>query len=229
MSPLPGFLTVRVLRGINLVSRDATGSDPYVVLHLDGQKVKTNVIKKTVNPVWDEDLTLAVRSAATPIKLEVFDKDTFSKDDKMGDAEFDIEALMQMIQMDLEDIHSGTVVRTVRPSKHCCLADESPIIWENGHLVQDVMLKLRNVETGVLHLQLKWVNIPGTVISVAEQVNFSPSIFTTVLDLSDDSFLVCFIPKSWAVESELDEHHYYTDTEYVCEVENVPTAGIPRR
>ncbi|XP_062188968.1 GTPase activating protein 1-like [Phragmites australis] len=167
MPPLPGFLTVRVLRGVNLVSRDATGSDPYVVLNLDNQKVKTSVIKKTVNPVWNEDLTLAVRNAATPIKLEVFDKDTFSKDDRMGDAEFDIEALMQIIQMDLEDIRSGTVVRTVRPSKQCCLADESRIIWENGQLVQDILLKLRNVETGVVHLQLKWVNIPGTLLFLA--------------------------------------------------------------
>jgi Ca2+-dependent lipid-binding protein len=33
------------------------------------QKVKTSVIKKTVNPVWNEDLTLAVKDAATPIKL----------------------------------------------------------------------------------------------------------------------------------------------------------------
>jgi hypothetical protein len=84
-----------------------------------------------------------------------------SKDDKMGDAELEIEALMQMIQMDLEDIRSGTVVRTVRPGKSCFLADESSIVWDNGQLVQDVLLKLRNVETGVLHLQLKWVNIPG--------------------------------------------------------------------
>jgi len=37
MSTLPGFLSVRVLRGVNLVSRDAKGSDPYVVLNLDGQ------------------------------------------------------------------------------------------------------------------------------------------------------------------------------------------------
>ena len=38
MSSLPGgFLSVRVLRGINLVSCDAKGSDPYVVLSLDGQ------------------------------------------------------------------------------------------------------------------------------------------------------------------------------------------------
>ncbi|KAG8100872.1 hypothetical protein GUJ93_ZPchr0013g37507 [Zizania palustris] len=161
MSDLPGFLNVRVLRGVNLVCRDATDSDPYVVLHLDNQKLRTSVIKKTTNPVWNEDLTLAVRNPATPIKLEVFDKDTFSKDDRMGDAEFDIEALMQIIQMDLEDIRSGTVVRTVRPGRQCCLADESKIIWENGQVVQDVLLKLRNVETGVVHLQLKWVKIRG--------------------------------------------------------------------
>ncbi|CAL5092093.1 unnamed protein product [Urochloa decumbens] len=165
MSTLPGFLSVRVLRGINLVSRDAKGSDPYVVLNLDGQKLKTGVMKKTVNPIWNEDLTLAVLDAAAPIKLEVFDKDTFSKDDEMGDAEFDIEALMQIIKMDLQDIRSGTVVRTVRPGKNSCLADESHIIWENGQVVQDLLLKLRNVETGVVHLQLKWVNIPGNTLT----------------------------------------------------------------
>lgn len=95
------------------------------------------------------------------LKQEVFDKDTFSKDDQMGDAEFDIEALMQIVRMDLQDIRSGTVVRTVRPGRQCCLADESHIVWENGQIVQDMLLKLRNVETGVVHLQLKWVNIPG--------------------------------------------------------------------
>lgn len=99
---------------------------------------------------------------------EVFDKDTFSKDDRMGDAEFDIEALMQIIKMDLEDIRSGTVVRTVRPGKHCCLADESHIIWQDGQVVQDILLKLRNVDTGVVHLQLKWVHIPGTLYSDSE-------------------------------------------------------------
>ncbi|RLN42450.1 hypothetical protein C2845_PM01G16290 [Panicum miliaceum] len=69
MSTLPGFLSVKVLRGVNLVSRDANGSDSYVVLNLDGQKLKTGVTKKTVNPVWNEDLTLAVKNASTPIKL----------------------------------------------------------------------------------------------------------------------------------------------------------------
>lgn len=36
---------------------------------LNLQKLKTSVMKKTVNPVWDEDLTLAVMDASAPIKL----------------------------------------------------------------------------------------------------------------------------------------------------------------
>ncbi|KAF7001252.1 hypothetical protein CFC21_016962 [Triticum aestivum] len=162
----PGMLSVRVLRGINLVNCDANGSDPYVVLELDNQKVMTNVIKKTVNPVWNKDLTLAVTNPTTSIKIEVFDKDKFSKDDKMGDAEVDLEPLLQMARMDLEDIRSGTVVRTVRPHRggaggSCCLADESSIVWEEGQVVQDALLKLRNVATGIIHLQLRWVKIPS--------------------------------------------------------------------
>lgn len=96
---------------------------------------------------------------------EVFDKDKFSKDDQMGDAEVDLEPLLQMARMDLEDIRSGTVVRTVRPHRGgagggCCLADESSIVWEEGQVVQDALLKLRNVATGIIHLQLRWVKIP---------------------------------------------------------------------
>uniref|UniRef100_A0ACD5UNA6 Uncharacterized protein n=1 Tax=Avena sativa TaxID=4498 RepID=A0ACD5UNA6_AVESA len=163
----PGVLSVRVLRGINLVKRDADGSDPYVVLHLDNQKLKTSVIKNTVNPVWNEDITLAVTNPATPLKIEVFDKDKISKDDPMGDAQVDLEPLVQMARMDLEDIRSGSVVRTVRPhrggtSSVCCLADESNIVWEEGQVVQDALIKLRNVDTGMLQLQLRWVKIPAS-------------------------------------------------------------------
>ncbi|KAK1682326.1 hypothetical protein QYE76_043174 [Lolium multiflorum] len=162
----PGVLSVRLLRGINLVKRDADGSDPYVVVHLENQNLKTSVIKNTVNPVWNEELTLAVTNPATPIKIEVFDKDKLSKDDPMGDAQVDLEPLVQMARMDLEDIRSGTVVRTVRPhrggtSSACCLADESNIVWEEGQVVQDALIKLRNVATGIIHLQLRWVKIPA--------------------------------------------------------------------
>ncbi|OAY64287.1 Protein C2-DOMAIN ABA-RELATED 5 [Ananas comosus] len=82
----------------------------------------------------------------------------------MGDADLDVQPFVQVAKMDLADIPSGTVVRTVRPCKQNCLADESHIVWRNGRLVQDTILRLRNVESGEVQLQLQWVNIPGVAL-----------------------------------------------------------------
>ncbi|XP_020092745.1 protein C2-DOMAIN ABA-RELATED 5-like isoform X1 [Ananas comosus] len=164
MESLLGLIKVRVVRGVNLAYRDARGSDPYVVLRMGNQKLKTSVKKKSVNPVWQEDLTLSISDPSIPIRLEVYDKDTFSKDDDMGDADLDVQPFVQVAKMDLADIPSGTVVRTVRPCKQNCLADESHIVWKNGRLVQDTILRLRNVESGEVQLQLQWVNIPGVAL-----------------------------------------------------------------
>uniref|UniRef100_A0A0D9WUN8 C2 domain-containing protein n=1 Tax=Leersia perrieri TaxID=77586 RepID=A0A0D9WUN8_9ORYZ len=90
MDGMVGLLKVQVVRGINLAYRDARGSDPYVVLRLGKQKLKTSVKKRSVNPIWHEELTLSITSPTAPIKLGVFDKDTFSRDDPMGDAEIDL-------------------------------------------------------------------------------------------------------------------------------------------
>jgi len=95
MDGLVGLLKVRVVRGINLAYRDARGSDPYVVLRLGKQKLKTSVKKRSVNPIWHEELTLSITNPNAPIKLEVFDKDTFSRDDPMGDAEVEVEPLVE--------------------------------------------------------------------------------------------------------------------------------------
>ncbi|KAL6647226.1 hypothetical protein ACP70R_014663 [Stipagrostis hirtigluma subsp. patula] len=161
MDGLVGLLKVRVVRGINLAYRDARGSDPYVVLRLGKRKLKTSVKKKSVNPIWHEELTLSVTNPHEPIRLEVFDKDTFSRDDPMGDAEIDVAPLMEAVSMGLEDIRNGTIIKSVRPSNKNCLADESHVCWRSGKFVQDIILRLKNVESGEIQLQLQWVNIPG--------------------------------------------------------------------
>ncbi|XP_072955508.1 protein C2-DOMAIN ABA-RELATED 3-like [Typha angustifolia] len=163
MEHLLGLLRVKVVRGINLAYRDARGSDPYVILKLGNQKLKTSVKKKNVNPEWNEDLTLSIANPVVPIRLEVYDKDTFSKDDKMGDAEIDIQPFVEVAKLDLEGISSGSVVRAVRPCKENCLADESHVIWKNEKIVQNMILRLRNVESGEVELQLQWVKMPGRV------------------------------------------------------------------
>ncbi|VFQ67173.1 unnamed protein product [Cuscuta campestris] len=69
MDNLLGVLKVRIKRGVNLAVRDVRTSDPYVVVKMGKQKLKTRVIEKDVNPVWNEDLTLSVSDPNIPIKL----------------------------------------------------------------------------------------------------------------------------------------------------------------
>ncbi|KAJ0989215.1 hypothetical protein J5N97_007571 [Dioscorea zingiberensis] len=159
---LLGLLRVRVVRGVNLAVRDMRSSDPYVVLRMGKQKLKTRVIRKNVNPEWNEELTLSVEDSSLPVRLEVYDKDTFSMDDPMGNAEFDIQSFVDVLKMNLETIPNGTVIKKVAPTRQNCLAEESPIYWSDGKVVQDLVLRLRNVECGEIELQLRWVNVPGS-------------------------------------------------------------------
>lgn len=119
--------------------------------------------KKNCNPEWNEDLTLSIKEPVQPVKFEVYDKDTFSKDDKMGEAELDIKPFVESVRMDLlQGFPSGTVINTVTPSRQNCIAMESDIVWKNGRIIQDIVLRLRNVESGELELQLQWVSVPGS-------------------------------------------------------------------
>ncbi|THU45319.1 hypothetical protein C4D60_Mb02t16620 [Musa balbisiana] len=157
-----GLLKVRVLRGVNLAVRDLWSSDPYVILKMGKQKLKTRVIKCNTNPVWNEELTLYVEDPALPVRLEVYDKDTFSLDDRMGNAEFDIHPFVEAVKMNLEGLPNGTIIRKVVPCRRNCLAEESHVNWSDGEVVQDLVLRLRNVECGEVELQLHWISIPGS-------------------------------------------------------------------
>lgn len=162
MESLLGLLRIRIKRGVNLAVRDVRSSDPYVVVKMAKQKLKTRVIKKDVNPEWNEDLTLSVSDPSIPIKLTVYDHDTFSKDDKMGDAEFDIRPFIEALKMNLQGLPSGTVITRLQPSRQNCLAEESCIMWSEGRVVQDMVLRLRNVECGEVEIQLQWIDLPGS-------------------------------------------------------------------
>ncbi|RRT64844.1 hypothetical protein B296_00027400, partial [Ensete ventricosum] len=179
------LLRVRVARGVNLAVRDVTSSDPYVVLRMGKQvllpnlfspwfslrllflfffmllqKMKTRVIKKNTNPVWNEDLTLCIEDPSLPVRLQVFDKDGFSMDDAMGHAEFDIRPFLEAVKMNPQGVPEGTIIRKVVP----CLAEESVVRWCHVQVIQDLALRLKDVvERGEveLQLQLQWVNIPG--------------------------------------------------------------------
>lgn len=158
---LVGLVKVRVVRGVNLAVRDLRSSDPYVIVRMGKQKLKTRVIKKTTNPEWNDELTLSIEDPAVPVRLEVYDKDTFI-DDAMGNAELDIRPLVEVVKMKIEGVADNTVVKKVVPNRQNCLAEESTIYISEGKVKQDVVLRLRDVECGEIELQLQWVDIPGS-------------------------------------------------------------------
>ncbi|KAH8491891.1 hypothetical protein H0E87_021477 [Populus deltoides] len=143
MESILGLLRIRVKRGINLAVRDVRSSDPYVVIRMGNQKLKTRVIKKDVNPHWNEDLTLSVTDPNLPVKLIVYDHDLFTKDDKMGEAEFDIRPFIETLKMNLAGVSSGTVITRIQPSRQNCLSEDSCIIYSDGKVVQDLYLRLK--------------------------------------------------------------------------------------
>ncbi|KAK1422101.1 hypothetical protein QVD17_24986 [Tagetes erecta] len=160
MEHLMGLLRIHINRGVNLPVKDASSSDPYVIITMGQQILKTRVVKNDINPVWDEDLTLSI-AEPLPIELEVRDKDTFTKDDKMGNAMFDIHPFLEAIRMRLVDLPNGTIITTVKPTRTNCLAEESPITWTDGKVVQNMILRLQNVPCGEVELQISWIDIPG--------------------------------------------------------------------
>ncbi|XP_055806431.1 protein C2-DOMAIN ABA-RELATED 2-like isoform X1 [Solanum dulcamara] len=161
-----GLLRIRIIRGINLAIRDLRSSDPYVVVRMGKQKLKTRVVKKNVNPEWNENLTLCIAQPILPIKLQVYDKDTFSRDDKMGDAEIDIIPFIDAVRTTtcFKNIPNGVIISRIMPNRQNCYSEESCIVYENGKVVQNAFLRLRNVECGEIELQLQWIHIPGSKI-----------------------------------------------------------------
>ncbi|XP_072984897.1 GTPase activating protein 1-like [Typha latifolia] len=158
---LLGLLKVKVVRGVNLAIRDVRSSDPYVVVRMGKQKLKTRIIKKSTNPYWNEDLTLSVEDSALPVRLDVYDKDIFSCDDHMGTAEFDIRPFLETVKKNPKGIPDGIAIKKLMPNRQNCLAEESAIYWSQGKVTQDLALRLRNVECGEVELKLQWVSIPG--------------------------------------------------------------------
>ncbi|KAI7738930.1 hypothetical protein M8C21_031816 [Ambrosia artemisiifolia] len=155
-----GCIKVNVVSGTNLVIRDMRSSDPYVMLSLGSQSVKTRVIKNNLNPVWNEKLMLSIPHDVPPLKVNVFDKDKFSTDDYMGEADIDIRPLVSAAKA----LENGNAKG---PSKQLEKMDEGKdknthvdngtITVTEGKATQDIALKLQNVESGELQIQIECV------------------------------------------------------------------------
>ncbi|KAK6127719.1 hypothetical protein DH2020_038525 [Rehmannia glutinosa] len=115
-------------------------------------------INLAVRDVRSSDPYVVVRMG----KQTVYDHDTFSMDDKMGDADFDIRPFIEGLKMHLEGLPNGTIITKILPGRSNCLAEESSVVWKDGKVTQDMCLRLKNVECGEVELQLQWIDLPGS-------------------------------------------------------------------
>lgn len=153
-----GMLKVKIIKGTNMAIRDMLSSDPYVVLTLGQQKVQTTVVKSNLNPVWNEELMLSVPQEYGVVKLEVYDYDTFSADDIMGQAEIDIQPMItSAIAFGDAGMFQNMQIGKWLKSHDNALIEDSTVNIIDGKVKQSVSLKLQNVESGELDLELEWI------------------------------------------------------------------------
>lgn len=153
-----GLVSVKIMRGTNLAVRDMLSSDPYVIISLGHQTVKTRVVKNNLNPVWNEKLMLAIPDHVPPLKLLVYDKDAFKADDFMGEAEVDIQPLVAAAKAyERSCLKESTQLGKWMASGENALVKDSVINLIDGKVKQDICIKLQSVERGILELELECV------------------------------------------------------------------------
>lgn len=101
-------LEVRIIGARGLIAADvnlaghATSSDPYCKVSLDEwpkdrkdlsncrAESRTKVLTKTLEPHWDQHFVFPAAGTTPRLHVDVFDEDTFTKDDHIGSLEIDL-------------------------------------------------------------------------------------------------------------------------------------------
>ncbi|KAG8456372.1 hypothetical protein GDO86_002233 [Hymenochirus boettgeri] len=131
-------LDITLKNGSNLAARDRGGtSDPYVKFKIGGKEVfRSKTVHKTLNPVWDEKVSLFVDSLKQSLYVKVFDYDFGLQDDFMGSAFLDLTTLelhsTKEVALELKDPQHmehnlGTIHLSVSLSPKDNVCVESPL------------------------------------------------------------------------------------------------------
>ncbi|KEP60735.1 UNVERIFIED_CONTAM: hypothetical protein HHA_249870 [Hammondia hammondi] len=87
---------VVIHRGIDLPAMDAgKSSDPYIKFEYRGTQYRTETVKKSVNPVWNQQFTFVYDKAFGPhtLTFELWDANVLLKDKKMGSVTVNLQTL----------------------------------------------------------------------------------------------------------------------------------------
>lgn len=121
------------------------------------QKAQTSVIKANLNPVWNEELKLSVPQQYGPLKLQAFDHDMLSKDDLMGEAEIDLQPMINAAAAfgDPGLLGDRQIGRWLKSGDNALVRD-SAVVVAGGEVRQELALKLQFTESGEVELEMQW-------------------------------------------------------------------------
>lgn len=89
---------------------------------------------------------------------QVFDYDTFSADDIMGEAEIDIQPIItSAMAFGDAGMFGNMQIGKWLKSHDNALIEDSTVNIVDGKVKQELSLKLQNVESGELELELEWM------------------------------------------------------------------------
>ncbi|EGG23412.1 SAM domain-containing protein [Cavenderia fasciculata] len=86
-------LRLVIVEAKELKANDGNSSDPYTVVKCLGQTYKTEVIKKSLAPVWNHIVELQSVDDQTLIEIEIYDKERFGADKVLGSVQVPVSLL----------------------------------------------------------------------------------------------------------------------------------------
>ncbi|KAL6054701.1 Phorbol ester/diacylglycerol-binding protein unc-13 [Balamuthia mandrillaris] len=112
---MPYTIRIRVIECQHLIAADVGGkSDPYVTVTVEGTTVKTETIKKSLSPTFNQSFDLTLRDLSDPwVIFQVFDWDRFGSHDRLGCVVVSLGGLIQGLEKDrwfkLQGVSQGDI------------------------------------------------------------------------------------------------------------------------
>ena len=92
------------------------------------------------------------------VPQEVYDQDMLSADDVMGEAEIDLQPMIESATAFGDpDLLSDMQIGKWLKSTDNALIEDSTVNIIDGKIIQEVSLKLQNVESGEIYLAMEWI------------------------------------------------------------------------
>ncbi|XP_066279926.1 uncharacterized protein [Branchiostoma lanceolatum] len=111
-----GLMELNILKGKDLEAKDMNGlSDPFCEVRIKNDLLfKSTVIKKSLNPVWDESVTINMPAQTETLDITVWDRDPFFMKEFMGSMSFSQEDIQRLSKegptwFELQRIKQGSI------------------------------------------------------------------------------------------------------------------------